>query len=60
MSKGKRTFETETVTLSALRLENPSLRTTKTARKNRGRGNQMRAFITEELIYKIIEHIKAL
>jgi len=60
MTKAKRTFEAETVTLSALRLENASQRTHKPSRKSRKRKNQMSAFITDELISKIIERIKAL
>ncbi len=60
MTKTKRTFEPETVSVSALRLENTLKLTQKQEDKEQKSKSRANLFISEELIQKIIDQVKAI
>ncbi|MBC8505997.1 MAG: hypothetical protein ISR58_05140 [Anaerolineales bacterium] len=60
MTKTKRNFESETLTISALRLESTMKLAQKPDRKKQKSRSQASLFFTEELIQKIIDQVKAI
>ncbi len=60
MTKTKRTFEAETVTMSTLRLESTAKRAQMPVGNKRKSRSQVSPFITVELIHKIIEQVKGI
>lgn len=60
MNKTNRTFESETVSVSALRLESTLKPTKKMEDKAQKSKPQVDLFVSEELIQKIIDQVKAI